>query len=299
MADVFISYKRENQGAVQRIVEGLRSAGIAVWWDRDIAPNAPWEATIERELAAAKVVIVCWSPAAVASENVKAEARRARNQGRLIQVFVEPCEPPLFFGERQGVDLAGWRGDASDRRFETLLKAVRAVMEGRRPPEGVGYAPKKRAPWGALATGFVLVGVGLAFILNLGGARDTICSLAPLEARCRNAGLLRAETLDARATLLARVPGLWGNQASAEGPACAETVRYSVERRDGEEVIVARSADYESVGRVVSAEGASIFTRSISPAAEAGAQWQIEPQADLLTLTDRNGVKTPLVRCGT
>jgi hypothetical protein len=75
-------------------------------------------------------------------------------------------------------------------------------------------------------------------------------------------------------------------------------LRYSVERREGEDMIVAHGETYESVGRVLSAEGSSIFTRAISPPEEAGMQWQIEPEADLLTLTDRNGVKTPLVRCG-
>ena len=125
MSDVFVSYKRENLAAVGRLVEALRAEGIGVWWDQDIPPNAAWEATIERELAAARLVIVAWSPASVASDNVKAEARWARSQGRLLQVFVEACEPPLFFGERQGVDLKGWWGGATDPAFQTLLQAVR------------------------------------------------------------------------------------------------------------------------------------------------------------------------------
>jgi adenylate cyclase len=126
MSDIFVSYKRENLAAVGRLVEALRAEGVGVWWDQDIPPNAPWEATIETALAAAKLVIVAWSPASVASENVKAEARWARTQGRLVQVFVEACEPPLFFGERQGVDLKGWSGAATDPAFRTLVKAVRA-----------------------------------------------------------------------------------------------------------------------------------------------------------------------------
>ncbi|MFI4977045.1 MAG: TIR domain-containing protein, partial [Caulobacterales bacterium] len=108
-----------------RLVEALRAEGIGVWWDQDIAPNAAWEATIERELSAAKLVIVAWSPAAVASKNVKAEARWARGQGRLLQLFVEACQPPLFFGERQGVDIKHWSGAASDAAFRTVLEAVR------------------------------------------------------------------------------------------------------------------------------------------------------------------------------
>jgi adenylate cyclase len=129
MSDVFISYKRENLAAVNRLVEALRAEGVGVWWDQDIPAGAAWEATIEAALGAAKLVIVAWSPAAVASDNVKAEARWARGQGRLLQVFVEACDPPLFFGERQGVDLKGWNGGATDPPFRSVLAAARDGLE--------------------------------------------------------------------------------------------------------------------------------------------------------------------------
>ena len=145
MSDVFISYKREDLTAVNRLVESLRAEGVGVWWDQDIPPNAPWEATIEKELAAAKLVIVAWSPASVASDNVKAEARWARGQGRLLQVFVEVCEPPLFFGERQGVDLKGWSGGATDPAFRTLLQVVRAGPTPM-PEETASEAPPAPLP---------------------------------------------------------------------------------------------------------------------------------------------------------
>ena len=135
MSDIFVSYKRENLAAVGRLVEALRAEGVGVWWDQDIPPNAAWEATIEQALAAARLVIVAWSPAAVASENVKAEARWARGQGRLLQVFVEACEPPLFFGERQGVDLKAWSGAVSDPGFQTVLQAVREGLRDRSQPD--------------------------------------------------------------------------------------------------------------------------------------------------------------------
>jgi tRNA A-37 threonylcarbamoyl transferase component Bud32 len=128
MSEVFVSYQRENIGAVSRLVEAMRAEGLTVWWDQDIPPNAPWEETIEHQLSVAKVVIVAWSPSAVSSDSVKAEARWARQQGRLLQVFVEACEPPLFFGERQGVDLRTWSGVTSDRSFRLLLESVRDVL---------------------------------------------------------------------------------------------------------------------------------------------------------------------------
>ena len=128
MPDVFLSYKRENAAAAGRLVEGLRHAGFDVWWDVDIPADAPWESTIESALAAAKVVVVCWSKAAVASDNVRSEARWAREQGRLIQLFVEPCNPPLFFGERQGIELSQWSGDGADPRFQRLVSFVQSRL---------------------------------------------------------------------------------------------------------------------------------------------------------------------------
>jgi hypothetical protein len=193
MTTIFISYKRENKPAVQRLVEALRGAGLSVWWDQDIAPDDAWEATIERHLEAATVVIVAWSPAAVESENVKAEARRARTQGKLIQVFVEPCDPPLFFGERQGVDLSTWRGNPDDHRFQTVLAAAQAVLAGKKPPQGVGYAPKKANPWGWLVSSGALASGALALVANLGGARDAVCSIGPLRDWCA-ANEILAET---------------------------------------------------------------------------------------------------------
>jgi eukaryotic-like serine/threonine-protein kinase len=135
MSDVFVSYKRDDMAAVSHLVEALRAEGLDVWWDLDIPPDAAWEQTIERQLSTARVVVVAWSSAAVASENVRAEARWARHRGRLLQVFLEACEPPLFFGERQGVDLKGWSGLASAPVFRTLVSAIRGS------PPSAGRAP--------------------------------------------------------------------------------------------------------------------------------------------------------------
>jgi len=60
MADVFISYKRGDAARVRKLVAALRDQGLDAWWDEDIPPSAPWEATIESALAGATAVIVCW-----------------------------------------------------------------------------------------------------------------------------------------------------------------------------------------------------------------------------------------------
>lgn len=301
MSAIFISYKRENLAAVQRVVQGLRGAGLDVWWDQDIAPNEPWEATIERQLEAAKVVVVAWSPAAVASENVKAEARQARNRGKLIQIFVESCEPPLFFGERQGVDLSGWNGDANDRRFQTIVEAARAIMAGRKPPQGVGYAPKKRNTWGVLVSVAALVSGGLALIANLGGARETVCSIAQLPAICGesqdpNAGVGGGE----RARLLAGLGGRWArgdiDPTTGQPRDCSQALTIAVVTDvAGVSRVHLTAEGFESRDQI---EAASDGIVRVSGRGANGVlvEGRYEPNGDQLTYTS-GGTPTMLYRC--
>jgi hypothetical protein len=135
--DIFISYKRgPDEDRVGVLVGALRANGMSVWWDRDIPANAPWEETILEALHGAKICIVCWSTGAVASENVRSEARWAKERNKLLQIFVEKCEPPLFFGENQGLMLLD-NSDLYGERFIAVRDAARALI-GR--VEAVGAA---------------------------------------------------------------------------------------------------------------------------------------------------------------
>lgn len=301
MADVFISYKRENQDAVQRIVQGMRGAGLSVWWDQDIAPDAQWEATIERELEASKVVIVAWSQAAVASENVKAEARRARTQGKLIQIYVETCDPPLFFGERQGVDLSTWNGEPRDNRFQAVVTAAKAILAGKKPPEGVGYRPRKRTPWAVLTALFVLLSAVLGLVSNMSGARNAMCSLPAINATCVEWGLIMppaptAEELQRR--LIESVNGAWGRLDRN----CADTVTYRVERDDNGVYRIRGTAagGFDSTMQVIAIDAAAgaITARATTPN-EAGVRelWEYRPDGDVLAMRDQAGTETTLARC--
>jgi hypothetical protein len=133
MADIFVSYASADRDRVWLVVQALRAEGFSVWWDRDVPASAQWEPTIVAALEAAKCVIVFWSRASVASENVRSEARPARKAGRLIQAFLERCEAPHFFGEQQGADLVEWSVDRSAERFQFLVLGVRDLLAGRRP----------------------------------------------------------------------------------------------------------------------------------------------------------------------
>jgi TolB-like protein len=162
---VFISYARPDKRRVAKLVNALRATGFEPWWDDDIPAGASWEQTIERALANAQAVVVCWSPTSVASENVRSEARVARARGRLVQTFLEPCEPPLFFGERQGIDLSGWNGSARDPVMDRVKHALDAAITGK-PPDQPLAPPRGRAQIGPKTLGGILAALA---IVVLGG----------------------------------------------------------------------------------------------------------------------------------
>ena len=130
MADIFISYKKEDAGRVIRMVEALRAEGFDVWWDHGIKAGSEWDRSIHQELYAAKVVIAIWSNASVAAPWVKEEATVGKNRGVLIPARIDDVDPPLGFMMIQAADLVDWRGDRSDPRWAHFLDAVRSILRG-------------------------------------------------------------------------------------------------------------------------------------------------------------------------
>ena len=65
MADIFLSYKREDRDKVKLIVEALQAKGWTVWWDTRIGAGESWDQVIEAQLKAAKCVLVVWSKRSV------------------------------------------------------------------------------------------------------------------------------------------------------------------------------------------------------------------------------------------
>jgi len=47
MADVFLSYAREDQAFAQRLAQALEAEGFSVWWDRTIPPGKTWKPASE------------------------------------------------------------------------------------------------------------------------------------------------------------------------------------------------------------------------------------------------------------
>ena len=168
MADIFISYKKEDAGRVIRMVEALRADGFDVWWDHGIKAGSEWDRSIHKELYSAKVVIAIWSNASVAAPWVKEEATVGKNRGVLVPAKIDEVDPPLGFMMIQAADLTGWNGDRNDPRWAFFLEAVRSTLHNGSalttgaPPASVVEAPPRQAA--RSRTPILLAVVGIALV---------------------------------------------------------------------------------------------------------------------------------------
>jgi hypothetical protein len=180
MTDVFISYKREDEARVGRLVQALQKAGLSVWWDRGLPGGESWRGNLQSALDAAKCVIVAWTQESTgpAGDFVRDEAGQAKSRGVLVPVILEPgTRPPLGFGELQAIDLAHWRGSASDPFFRDLVAAVQAKLEGRPVPPARGPMARlaRRLTYGGLASAAT---AGLfGFAMNFMDVQNNVCAI--------------------------------------------------------------------------------------------------------------------------
>lgn len=97
MADVFISYSRDDRDRCVAIREALDALNVSVWFDAGIGAGSSFDREIEREIEAAKTLLVLWSATSSESDWVRNEARTGKERGGLIAVQLEPCQLPLEF----------------------------------------------------------------------------------------------------------------------------------------------------------------------------------------------------------
>jgi hypothetical protein len=124
VADVFISYKTERRNAAQHLSRILELNGFSVWFDYGLLSGADFGPQIERELRAAKAVMVLWCRLSHDSRWVLEEAHLAERLGTLTPVWLEPVELPLGFGRADTIDLSNWDGSPRSPSLDRLLNEV-------------------------------------------------------------------------------------------------------------------------------------------------------------------------------
>lgn len=102
MADVFISCARADHDRVRLMAERLTSLGYSVSCEKTAA-------SAEAEVDDARAVIVAWSSDARNSTWVCAEASRALDVGKLLQVRLDGSQPPAPFDALTATDMSSDR----------------------------------------------------------------------------------------------------------------------------------------------------------------------------------------------
>jgi Tfp pilus assembly protein PilF len=93
MADVFISYSKQDPEPTRKLAHELETLGYSVWWDTNLLAGANFREVIVKQLEGAKAVIVIWTPSSVKSDWVISEADRARAARKLVPLRVPALGP--------------------------------------------------------------------------------------------------------------------------------------------------------------------------------------------------------------
>jgi len=129
VAEIFLSYAREDSAKAELLANALENQDWCVYWDRtSILPGQDVDEVIEQAIDHAKCMIVIWSTASKQSHWVKGEAGIGLEQNKLLQIYIENMVPPIKFRGHHNEDFCQWLGDASDARFKKLCLAVKSFV---------------------------------------------------------------------------------------------------------------------------------------------------------------------------
>jgi adenylate cyclase len=151
MADIFVSYARADRSRVAPLVAAIEADGWSVWWDPAISPGQEFDRQITEALAAARAVVVVWTPSSVQSRWVRGEARDAADRGILVPVRLDAAVMPIDFRAIHTTDMDQWRGDPRSTEVQDVLRALRSIVARHGSPAASSSAVA--APAAAIGTG--------------------------------------------------------------------------------------------------------------------------------------------------
>lgn len=132
MADIFVSYARQDKVRVEPLVAALERQGWSVWWDPAINPGQEFDDRIAEEIDRASAVVVVWTAASVASRWVRGEAREAADRGILVPVRFDGAKLPIDARSLHTTDLDKWGGNCESAEFRELTRALQAHLAATR-----------------------------------------------------------------------------------------------------------------------------------------------------------------------
>jgi len=214
LADVFISYTRADRPIADALARALARIGVDVWYDRQLSTASEWRAETTKQLARARLVLALWSPRALQSTWVKAEAELADSRGALLSALIAPCDIPAPFHLSAPVDLCDWRPDENDIAFWRLIDAISELIRDTKLRD---YALQELYRTGGVARPHIQSFDFVALMRLCENLRDDVRAFDPdvLIAPDARAGFWAEMLFD---WLQRRTPVLVGDRAAPPGP---------------------------------------------------------------------------------
>ena len=208
MYDVFISYSHRDEKIREAVVEKLESAGIRCWYaPRDIRPGVEWADAIISGLKSCRILLLIFTEAANASNQVLREVGLAVDFKKTIIPF--KCDETIPSGGMQYyLSTLHWMDSSGDRGAvpDELPALVREKLSEKEPEEAPAPAgssvPKKTTDtrkmvlWIVSAILVLNIGLGIFLYKKLGDSKKEV----PAEAQQE---VLSLETLIAEGVTLA------------------------------------------------------------------------------------------------
>jgi hypothetical protein len=148
LADVFISYKREDRKVAERLSSALEQLGFEVWWDFELLSGDSYRKVIRAVIDRCKAAVILWSSLSADSSFVVDEASYAQRLGKFCPARIDAVELPLGFGQIHTDDLQTWDGELSHPGFQSLVRALEDRV-GRRAKLGEFARTAERQTSGA------------------------------------------------------------------------------------------------------------------------------------------------------
>lgn len=139
MADIFISYAKEDRKVAEKLYD-LLTGQWTVWWDDDVIDEFHRE--IEREIAKAGCILSLFSKSSREKATVIDELNLGRHLNKkIIPIKLDESKPPYSFGTLSSVDMCDWQGSTNHLGFKLLHKRIVNVI----PPSAALKRPNRIA----------------------------------------------------------------------------------------------------------------------------------------------------------
>lgn len=126
IADIFISYQREQRPQAEILARKLKSSGYTVWWDIDLLAGDDFAEDIEHVITHCKAFVVIWSEQAISSQWVMREVRKANVLSKpIFDISFDGSDVP--FGVDNGKQVYAWKGNPE--KLDPFVLAINSTIK--------------------------------------------------------------------------------------------------------------------------------------------------------------------------